>query len=156
MEGITMIVSNEFEKMPSNTAGVNMAKHLADSLRAAWLSNTAKGLDRWEFTYFEEPAAIEFVRDENFPNLHGIDYIFKWWGNQDTQSENTSGQLEVIWKVYSKDDAISLYRTYIYFSDYDFELGMLENETARRESFENKIVQVFADWEEEYRKNIVK
>ena len=157
-EGTSMIVGKEFVPSPYQTAAEHMARHLADWIRAVWLQNTAQGLARFEDGFYEEPMSIEYVRSENFPKLHGIDYIFHWWGSRGEETSDTAGALTVLWKVESDDpdEQMKLYRTYIYFTDYDLELGLLPNETERREDFENRIIQVFADWEKTYKETVIK
>ena len=153
-----MIVANRFEEAPYESARDHMARHLADWIRGTWLQQTAQGNVRWEDGYYEALPAIDFAREESFPRLHGIDYILHWWGNREEDTEGTAGALTVLWKVEPENggDKMLLYKTYIYFTDYDMELGTYDNEADRRENFENRIMGIFKDWEALYHEEVVK
>lgn len=92
-----MLISEILEKTQQMSAAENMANRLADKVRNLWLTNRAEGRNRWEENFFEDPDGVSFLRRESFPGLLGIDYIFKWWGNDDI--EGLAGELEVLWKV---------------------------------------------------------
>ena len=147
-----MIVGKEFEETVTSSATEMMAMFVADHLRNVWLNNTQMGMKRWEDNFHAQPDAIEHLRDEDFPQLAGLDFIFRWWGDEGHDSEGTSGQVDFIWKVAigGKGGEIKIFRTYIYFTDYDFSLGVYDLEAEKRKTFGSKMVAAFKDWKEPY------
>ena len=142
-----MLISEILEKTQKATAAENMASRLADKVRNIWLENRNVGLNKWEENFYEDPDGINFLRDESFPNLQGMDYIFKWWGNDDL--EGLAGELEVLWKV-KEEGGVAIYKTWIRFADRDFILGTLREEGQKREVTRNEFKKAFAAWQKLY------
>lgn len=142
-----MLISEIMEKAPAMTASENMANRLADKIRNIWLDNRKAGMERWEENFYEDPDGIAFLRDQSFPNLQGMDYIFKWWGHEDL--EGLAGELEVLWKV-AKDGDVSIYKTWIRFADRDFVMGNIPEESKKREMTRADFRTAFATWQKIY------
>ena len=127
-----MLISEILEKTQQMSAAENMANRLADKVRNLWLTNRAEG---------------SFLRRESFPGLLGIDYIFKWWGNDDI--EGLAGELEVLWKV-EEDHGVAIYKTWIRLADRDFVIGPVREESEKREVNRKEFRRAFAQWEQLY------
>ena len=142
-----MLISEIMEKAAPMTAAENMANRLADKVRNIWLENRNAGQNQWEENFYEDPDGISFLRSESFPNLVGMDYIFKWWGNEDL--EGLAGELEVLWKV-RENNEIEIYKTWIRFADRDFVIGTVREESAKREVNRRDFREAFAQWQKLY------
>ena len=138
-----MLIGEIMEKTPSVTAAENMANRLADRIRNIWLQKEEAGITSWEENFYEDPEGIQFLRDENFPNLQGIDYIFRWWGGDDL--EDLAGDLEVLWKVY-RNGNMELFKTTIRFASRDFCMGNIRGETKKREANRAEYRKAFGMW----------
>ena len=143
-----MLISEILEKTQQMSAAENMANRLADKVRNLWLTNRAEGRNRWEENFFEDPDGVSFLRRESFPGLLGIDYIFKWWGNDDI--EGLAGELEVLWKV-EEDHGVAIYKTWIRLADRDFVIGPVREESEKREVNRKEFRRAFAQWEQLYK-----
>ena len=141
-----MLIGNVLEKTPAEAAWQLCADKLADAVRNSWQEHVAAGDKKWEENLFEDPAALVGLREEGFKGLVGLDYIFKWWGAED--SEELAGELDVVWKVISSgDDAgLSTYRTWIKLAERDFILGLYKEEGAKREKNREAFRDAFAQW----------
>lgn len=140
-----MLIGNVLEKMKAEAAWQLCADKLADTTRNIWQKNKAEGLTKWETDLSEEAAALPGMREEGFRGLVGLDYIFKWWGSDD--SDGLAGEIDVIWKVISEDgDAIATYRTWIKLADRDFILGLYKDEAAKRDANRAAFRDAFAQW----------
>lgn len=135
------------EKTPRTIAQENMANRLADRIRDIWLTNRSHGREQWEETFYEDTDGISFLRDESFPHLQGIDYIFKWWGAEAV--DGLSGELEVLWKV-KAPEGMNIYKTWIRFADRDFVLGEYSTEERRRAANREAFRGAFAEWQQIY------
>lgn len=142
-----MLISEIMEKAGATTAADNMANHLADRVRNIWLKNRNAGVDQWEENFYEAPDGVSFLRSESFPNLVGMDYIFKWWGNADL--EGLAGELEVLWKV-DENGEVDIFKTWIRFADRDFVIGTVREESAKREVNRRDFRAAFAQWQKLY------
>lgn len=142
-----MLVSKVLEKTKSVAALENMANRLADRVRNLWQENQHEGRTRWEENFFEDSEGIRFLSGESFPNLHGIDYILKWWGNED--AEGLAGELEVLWKV-RENDGIAIYKTWIRLAERDFVLGFAPTEDQKREINREEFRKAFVEWQKLY------
>ena len=142
-----MLISSIMEKTPQVIAAENMANRLADRVRNIWLSNRKQGVTQWEENFFEDTEGVMFLQSESFPNLVGIDYIFKWWGNEDI--EGLAGELEVLWKVQNGSE-MSIYKTWIRFADRDFILGHISEESKKREVNRSEFRSAFQTWQQCY------
>lgn len=142
-----MLISEILEKTQNTTAAENMASRLADRVRNIWLENRHVGVTCWEENFYEDPEGVDFLRSESFPNLQGIDYIFKWWGNDDL--DGLAGELEVLWKV-RHDHCVDLYKSWIRFADRDFVLGTIREESQKREATREEFKKAFAAWQKLY------
>lgn len=142
-----MLIGEIMEKTPSVTAAENMATRLADRIRNIWLQNVNAGVAQWEENFYEDTEGIAFLRGESFPNLQGIDYIFKWWGGDG--GDAAAGELEVLWKIRT-DSGIDIYKTTIRFADRDFVSGPVRDESRRRELFRSRFREAFAIWQRLY------
>jgi hypothetical protein len=147
-----MLIGEVMEQTPSVTAAENMASRLADRIRNIWLEKKASGTKAWEENFFEDADGISFLRDEGFPNLQGIDYIFRWWGSHDT--DEMAGDLEVIWKV-RKGGEMRLFKTTIRFANRDFILAHLSGETRKREATRADFRHAFAIWQKLYQQEAI-
>lgn len=142
-----MLVSKVLEKTKQVTAAENMANRLADKIRNIWQENAHEGRTRWEENFYEDPDGVSFLRSESFPRLQGIDYIFKWWGNDD--SDGLAGELEVLWKV-QEDGGVAIYKTWIRLAARDFVLGTAREESQKREINREEFRKAFAEWQKLY------
>lgn len=142
-----MLIGKSMEHIPSMTASENMANRLADRIRNIWLEKQAAGQKRWEENFYEDPDGVAFLRSESYPDLVGIDYIFKWWGAEDI--EELAGTLEVLWKV-NEGEGVSLYKTWIKFADRDFIMGNIREESDKREANRKEFREAFAQWQQCY------
>ncbi len=144
-----MLISERLEKTPSVVAAENMANRLADNIRNCWLGKREQGVDRWEENFFEDPDGVRFLRGEAFPNLQGIDYIFKWWGGKEIDA--LSGELEVLWKVIVPETGrMEIYKSWIRFADRDFVLGAYPTEPQKREANRAEFRKAFQKWKDFY------
>lgn len=142
-----MLISEILEKTEQTTAMDNMAKRLADKVRNIWLANRTAGRTKWEENFYEGPDGVSFLRGESFPDLQGIDYIFKWWGNDDI--EGLAGELEVLWKA-KEADGMAIYKSWIRFADRDFVIGTIREESQKREFNRKEFRTAFAQWQKLY------
>lgn len=142
-----MLISEILEKTQKTTAAENMASRLADKVRNIWLDNRNAGRSKWEENFYEDPDGVNFLRGESFPGLLGIDYIFKWWGNDDI--EGLAGELEVLWKV-QEEHEVSIYKTWIRFADRDFVMGTIREESQKREANRQEFRKAFEGWQKLY------
>lgn len=142
-----MLVSNVIEKTKQVAAAENMANRLADKVRNIWQENLHYGRTNWEENFYEDPDGVRFLSEESFPNLQGIDYIFKWWGSEDP--DGLAGELEVLWKV-RRNPGIEMYKTWIRFGERDFVLGIARDEHAKRELNREAFRNAFAEWQKLY------
>ena len=142
-----MLISKVLEKTENVTASENMANRLADKLRNIWLENRQGGYDQWEENFYEDPDGINFLRSESFPDLQGMDYIFKWWGSKDP--DGLAGELEVLWKV-KVGSTVEIYKTWARFAPRDFIMGTITDETQKREVFRKSFREAFDAWQKLY------
>lgn len=142
-----MLIGNVMERTERVTAAENMANRLADKVRNIWQQNQHEGRARWEENFYEDPEGISFLRSESFPNLQGIDYILKWWGNSD--SDGLAGELEVLWKV-QEDSGVAIFKTWIRLAERDFVLGAAGEESRKREINREAFRNAFAQWQKLY------
>jgi hypothetical protein len=143
-----MLIGRIFEATPQVTAAENIATRLADRIRNLWLEHVARGEHCWEDNFFEDPDGIVFLRDESFPLLQGIDYIFRWWGNKD--DEGLAGDLEVLWKIRFQEE-MHFYKTTIRFAAQDFPLhNHPKGEDEIREAFKVQFRHAFTVWQKLY------
>lgn len=142
-----MLISKTLEKIEQMTAAENMANRLADKVRNIWLEYKQAGYDQWEENFYEDPDGVSFLRSESFPQLQGIDYIFKWWGNEDL--DGLAGELEVLWKV-QKDAGVEIFKSWIRLAPRDFVLGTIQEEQRKREINREEFRRAFAEWQELY------
>ena len=146
-----MLISEILEKTSKSTAAENMANRLADKVRNFWLEYTNAGYERWEENFYEDADGIAFLRDESFPNLVGIDYIFKWWGHKDV--DGLAGELEVLWKV-KGPNGMDIYKSWIRFARRDFVLAVAADESRKREINRAEFRKAFANWQAIYAQQI--
>lgn len=146
-----MLISEVMEKTSKTTAAENMANRLADKVRNIWLENTNAGINQWEENFYEDPDGVAFLRSESFPDLVGIDYIFKWWGHADV--EGLAGELEVLWKVKGAQ-GVDIYKTWIRFARRDFVIAIVQEEARKREINRKEFRKAFATWQDIYAKQI--
>ena len=146
-----MLISKVFEKGAQVTAAESMASRLADRIRNIWLENKQAGYERWEESFYEDPDGVTFLRSENFPALQGVEYIFKWWGNEDI--EGLAGELEVVWKVQA-NGSVDIYKTWIRLAPRDFILGTFKEESQKRDAFRAEFRKAFALWQKLYLETI--
>lgn len=141
-----MLIGSVLEKTKAEAAWQLCADRLADWVRNVWLDHTKHKSQKWEETISEEPAALPGLREEGFAGLVGLDYIFKWWGSND--SEGLGGELDVIWKIAgdSDEESISCYRSWIKLAERDFTLGIYKTEPARREANREAFRSAFEQW----------
>lgn len=142
-----MLIGEVMELTPDITAAENMANRLADQIRNIWLENTSAKNEQWEKNFYEDPDGINFLRGEAFPNLQGIDYIFKWWGS--TDPDGLAGSLEVLRKVY-QDQKMRIYKTTIRFAERDFTLNTVRDEASKRELNRGEFRKAFRGWQKLY------
>lgn len=142
-----MLIGTRFEQDTELTTVEMCANHLADTVRNMWLDNTGFGKTEWEETFTESADAVAMLRQEGFPGLMGIDYLFQWWGAKD--SEELAGELLVIWKLEGKE-VPEYYRTWIRLAERDFVLGLYTNETRKRDENRKEFRKAFQIWKEGY------
>lgn len=142
-----MLIGEVLEIVPAMTAAESMANRLADRVRNLWLEHTKAGEHQWEDNFFEDIEGVGFLRDEAFPDLQGIDYIFQWWGDRD--SDGLAGHLIVLWKVY-KDGQMVFLKTTIRFAERDFVLGSIQDESRKREITRTDFRKAFSVWKKLY------
>ena len=124
-----MLIGNVLEKTEAVSAWQLCAAKLADWVRSSWLGHRHEGIAKFEDSMSEDPNALLGLRAEGFGSVVGLDYIFKWWGADD--SEGLAGMVEVIWKL-MEGDGIVCYRTWIKLAERDFILGLYKEEGAKR------------------------
>lgn len=139
-----MLIGQILEVTPQVSAAENMAARLADRIRNLWLEHDTHGEHRWEDNFYEDPDGIAFLREESFPLLQGIDYIFRWWGADD--DEGLAGDLEVLWKVWINNE-MHFYKTTIRFAERDFRKGHTQEEESIRENFKANFRKAFQIWQ---------
>ena len=144
-----MLIGRVFELTPDVPAYENMANRLADRIRDIWLVHKNRGDSNWQDTFFEDPDGVVYLSRESFPNLKGIDYIFRWWGHEDDQG--LAGDLQVIWKIMSGGE-MKIYRTTIRFADRDFPSSSLKQETRYRVEMRQQFSEAFQLWQQLYAK----
>ena len=142
-----MLIGNVLEKTDAEAAWQVCAAKTADWVRNCWQEHTNAGDRRWEETISEDSDALLGLRAEGFKDLVGMDYIFKWWGADD--SEGLAGSLEVMWKVLNEGgEGISCYRSWIKLAERDFILGLYKEESAKREKNREEFKEAFRQWKE--------
>lgn len=146
-----MLISEVLERTAKTNAAENMANRLADKVRNIWLEHIDAGYENWEEMFAEDPDGVHFLREENFPNLVAMDYIFKWWGHKEV--DGLAGELEVLWKVKGAE-GMEIYKTWIRFARRDFTLAIAVDENRKREINRAEFRKAFAKWEEIYRKQL--
>jgi len=144
-----MMIGEVMEYLPTVLSMENMADRLADRVRNIWLDRIGKGTRRWEETFFEDPDGVAFLAQESFPHLVGMDYIFRWWGEDNKEAEELGGELLVIWKSDS-GDGMKLYKTTIRFAERDFILGLCKTEDEKREANREQFRKAFRIWQKLY------
>lgn len=147
-----MLIGNVLEKTSAEWAWQLCADKLSDRVRDIWLENSGKGLKNWDVAYSEDPGALPGLQAEGFKGLVGLDYIFKWWGADD--SDALAGEVDVIWKVIGEgdDDSVACYRSWIKLAERDFVLGLYKEERAKREVSRNAFREAFAQWKDLFAK----
>lgn len=146
-----MLIGNVLEKTSAVAAWQLCADKLADVIRTAWQEHTARGDKQWEDAFYEDPNALVGLREEGFHGLVGLDYIFKWWGAED--SDELAGVLDVIWKtIDGETDEVCCYRTWIKLADRDFILGLYKEEGAKRDRNREEFREAFAQWKKLFEK----
>ncbi len=143
-----MLISEVMERTPPMTAAENMADRLADRIRNIWLEHTGADVTAWEENFYEDPDGISFLRSESFPNLQGIDYIFKWWGAEENPEE-AAGELEVLWKI-RVGQQVHIYKTWIRMAERDFVLGIYSSESDKRSFTRTVFREAFSKWQRLY------
>ncbi len=143
-----MLIGNVLEKTNGEFAWQLCADKLADRVRTVWLENKGKGLTNWEESFSEDSGAMAGLREEGFAKLVAIDYIFKWWGADD--SDALAGEVDVIWKV--SDGNVVCYRSWVKLAERDFVLGLYREERAKREVNREAFREAFAQWKELFAK----
>jgi len=138
-----MLIGNVLEKTTAESAWELTADKLADRIRDIWQEKGKLGLVRWEEAFAEDAAALPGLREEGFKDLVGLDYIFKWWGAND--SDELAGEIDVIWKL-AGEESIACYRTWIKVAERDFILGLYKDERAKREAARKAFREAFAQW----------
>ena len=145
-----MLLGSIMEKTDAEAAWQLCADKLADWVRTCWQENEEKGVERWEETTHEDPAALPGLREEGFDGLVGLDYILKWWGTNDP--DEPAGELDVIWKATGKSEGVTCYRTWAKLSVKDFILGVYKTEGAKRDANRAAFRDAFAQWRAMYAK----
>lgn len=143
-----MLIGNTLEPSPASFAWQHAANRLADNVRNTWLENKKLGLSVWEETFTEDPKAIPGLREEGFGDLVGLDYIFRWWGAED--SDALAGVVDVIWMVAGDDPKkpVECFKTWVKLAERDFILGLYSTETQKREFNRQEFQKAFACWKE--------
>jgi hypothetical protein len=141
-----MVIGEVLERTTAESAWQLCADKLADWVRTCWQEHTALGIDQWERTAGEDPAAFAGLRAEGFQSLVGLDYILKWWGAADADA--LAGEIDVIWKVMQDADnsSVTCYRTWIKLADRDFILGLQKGESAKRDANRLAFRHAFSQW----------
>lgn len=147
-----MLIGQIFEETPHVSAAENIATRLADKIRNLWLEHDSRGELRWEDNLFEDPNGIVFLRREDFPKLEGIDYIFRWWGNE--MDDGLAGDLVVLWKINTDRGDIDFYMTTIRFAERDFPRKRPDQESAFREQFRADFREAFRTWQQLYQEKV--
>ena len=142
-----MLIGEVMERTPYVTAAENTANRLADRVRNIWLRNMGTGITEWEENFYEDPDGVFFLREEDFPALQAIDYLFKWWNGEDV--DTLAGELEVLWKV-RRGGGIQIYKTVIRFAQRDFIRGNILEERRKREANRAEFREAFATWHKLY------
>lgn len=147
-----MLIGNVLEKTSAEWAWQLCADKLADQVRDSWLVNQKKGVKNWEIGFSEDPGALPGLQKEGFKGLVGLDYIFKWWGAED--SDGLAGEVDVIWKVIGEndDDSVICYRSWVKLAERDFILGLYKDERSKREVNREAFRDAFAQWKELFAK----
>ena len=148
-----MQISAVMEKMKPEIAAENMANRLADRVRNIWLEKIDAGYTQWEENFFEDSEGVHFLERESFPDLVGIDYIFRWWGSRD--ADGLAGELTVLWKS-EVNGTMTIFKTWVRFSEMDFTLGIVRDETRKREAFRSEFREAYAQWQKLYLEEIKK
>lgn len=143
-----MQVSAIMERTEPTIAAENMANRLADRVRNIWLEKKNAGVKAWEENFFEDADGIKFLEKESFPNLVGIDYIFRWWGDG-RDEDGLAGELDVLWKA-EVNSSMYIYKTWIRFADRDFIIGITPNEDRKRDINREAFRDAFAQWQKLY------
>jgi hypothetical protein len=144
--GDHMLIGEVMELTPDVTAMENMATRLADKVRNMWQYHHNAGDKQWEENFFEDTEGVQFLESESFPNLQGIDYIVRWWGNKD--ADGLAGDLQVLWKV-NCNEKMRIFKSTIRFAQRDFLQGPKE-ESARREQNRTEFRNAFVLWQKLY------
>lgn len=144
-----MLIGNVLEKTTAESAWELCADKLADRIRDIWQEKTKLSAVRWEEAFAEDAQALPGLREEGFGNLVGLDYIFKWWGAND--SDELAGEIDVIWKVAGEDNIVC-YRSWLKVAERDFILGLYKDERSKREVNRNAFREAFAQWKELFEK----
>ena len=140
-----MLIGNVFEKTTAESAWQLSADKLADWVRNQWQENRLQG--RWESASHEDYAALPGLRLEGFKGLVGLDYVFKWWGAED--SDGLAGEVDVIWKVlHDESEPVTCYCTLIKLAERDFILGLYTDETEKRGANRLEFRKAFEQWKE--------
>lgn len=143
-----MLIGNTLEPSEVSYAWQHAANRLADRVRNVWLENKKLGLPVWEETFSEDPKAIPGLREEGFGELVGLDYIFRWWGADD--SDALGGEVDVIWMIAGDEPAkpVESYKTWIKLAERDFILGLYGTENQKRRVNREEFQKAFARWKE--------
>ena len=143
-----MLIGNTLEPSKTSYSWEIAANRVADRVRNTWLENRKIGLSVWEETFSEDPLAIPGLREEGFTNLVGLDYIFRWWGAED--SDALAGELDAIWMIAGDDPSkpVECCKTWVKLADRDFILGLYGAETQKREVNREEFRKAFARWKE--------
>lgn len=148
-----MLIGKVLELTPTVTAAENMSARLADRVRNYWLNHNKAGDTRWEENFYEDADGVAFLRDEDFLNLQGIDYILRWWGG--SGGDDLAGDLEVLWKM-AAPDGMRIYKTTIRFAERDFPIGPFRRETDHRDEMKTQFREAFKLWKELYAEEVRK
>lgn len=154
-----MLIGKVIDKANVDYTWEIVADKLADLVRNIWLDNRPAGVNEWEQAFGEDPVNVEFMRKEGVRNLVNIEYIFKWWGSDD--SEDLAGQLDVIWAFENEETGkCDFYATWIKLADRDFIVGIAGDESEKREATRKEIRSAFKGWielfDEQYKKKMAK
>jgi hypothetical protein len=147
-----MLIGHVLERTPSVTAAENMSARLADKVRNLWLEHNKSKDQRWEDNFYEDPDGVAFLRGESFPNLQGIDYIFRWWGSD--LDDGLAGDLQVLWKV-ALPEGMTLFKSTIRFAERDFPSVNAKRETQYRDDMRRDFKEAFLLWQSLYEKEVV-
>lgn len=139
-----MLIGSVLEKTDAESAWQLSADKTADWVRTCWQENEKHENEQWEKTLHENPVALGGLREEGFPGLVGLDYIFKWWG--ENSPDEPAGELDAIWKILDKSGAIACYRSWIKLNMSDFMLGVYETEDTKRMVNREAFRKAFLQW----------